>query len=81
MREAIVFEAKRSGYGIDQLLEGYSWDMPVTVGALREFLEDYDEDTLFILSHDKGYTYGSIDINECFDAREDEAGDWTVDRY
>lgn len=53
--KALVFEAPREGYGIDQIRR------PMTVGELKEFLDDFDDDVLFILSHDNGYTYGSID--------------------
>lgn len=70
MRKALVFEAERTGYGIDQI------GRPMTVGELREFLEDYDDDTLFILSHDNGYTYGSIRDDEASDWSEDEDGEW-----
>lgn len=55
MRQAIVFDARREGYGIDQIA-----DRAITVGELKELLEDWDDDTLFVLSHDNGYTYGSI---------------------
>lgn len=55
MRKAIVFEAPRSGYGIDQIADG-----AMTVGELKEILEGLDDNTLFVLSHDNGYTYGSI---------------------
>ena len=55
MREAIVFEASRNGYGIDQIA-----DRALTVGEVIEMLSEYDPDTLFVLSHDNGYTYGSI---------------------
>jgi len=55
MKKALVFEAPREGYGIDQI------DSPMTVGELIDFLSDFDPDTLFVLSHDNGYTYGSID--------------------
>lgn len=58
MKEALVFEASREGYSIDQL-RGV-----MTVGRLREILRNYDEDTLIVLSHDNGYTYGSIDEDE-----------------
>jgi hypothetical protein len=58
-RYALVFEAKREGYGIDQIA-----DCAMTVGELKRILEDYDDDTLFVLSHDQGYTYGSIH-DEC----------------
>lgn len=54
MKKALVFEARREGYGIDQI------ENPVTVEELRRFLEDFDGDELIILSHDNGYTYGTI---------------------
>lgn len=57
MRKAIVFNARRDGYAIEQIA-----DEAVTVGELIEFLSEFDSDTLFVLSHDNGYTYGSIDI-------------------
>lgn len=52
-RTAIVFDAAREGYGIDQVRN------PMTVKELREILEDCEDDDLVILSHDRGYTYGS----------------------
>lgn len=54
MKEALVFEASRDGYSIDQIRR------PMTVGELKNILDNYDDDTLFVLSHDHGYTYGSI---------------------
>lgn len=54
MKKALVFEASRDGYGIDQLRN------PVTVGELREMLADFPDDMLIICSHDNGYTYGSL---------------------
>lgn len=56
MKKALVFEASRDGYGIDQVRS------PVTVGELKVLLEDIDDDMLFILSHDNGYTYGSLSL-------------------
>lgn len=44
----------------------------MTVGELIRYLEDYNEDTPIILSHDNGYTYG--EINQ-YDIREDEYDD------
>ena len=69
-RKAVVFEATREGYAIDQLYR------PMTVGELIGMLEEYDDDTLFILSHDNRYTYGSVSswIDE---AEEDEDGRWS----
>ena len=56
MKTALVFEASREGYAIDQIRK------PVTVGALKELLADLDDDMLFVLSHDNGYTYGSLSL-------------------
>lgn len=59
MKKALVFEAPRTGYGIDQVERS-----AVTVGDLIRFLQDFDEDDPVILSHDRGYTYGSINLYE-----------------
>lgn len=56
MTRVLVFEAEREGYTLRQV------GSPMTVGQLKEFLEDYNDDTLFMLSHDRGYTYGSISL-------------------
>ena len=69
MRKAIVFEAPRTGYGIDQIA-----DDAMTVGELKEILEGLDDDTLFVLSHDNGYTYGSIKERQSGMSYEDEDG-------
>lgn len=66
-RQAIVFEAERRGYSIDQIA-----DRAMTVGELINWLADFNEDTLFILSHDNGYTYGSISSSMMSEWREDE---------
>lgn len=68
-RQALVFEAERTGYSIDQIRR------PMTAGELRRLLEDYDDDTLIILSHDRGYTYGSLDRRPSFMVETD--GEWT----
>lgn len=76
MKKAIVFEAPREGYGIDQLRN------PMTVGELKELLEDYEDDMLVILSHDRGYTYGSLGWgynHECSYFVEREDGEWEKD--
>lgn len=57
-RKALVIEVSRDGYGINQIA-----DKAVTVGELRQRLSTLDEDTLIILSHDSGYTYGNIDLD------------------
>lgn len=69
MKRAVVFEAERRGYSIDQIANG-----AITVGRLMSILEDYDEDDLFILSHDNGYTYGSL--SEQAEWEEVEDGEW-----
>lgn len=71
MREAVVFEASRSGYAIDQIA-----DRAMTVGELIEILSDYDEDELFVLSHDNGYTYGSVSRWDYYEVKENEDGEW-----
>lgn len=71
MKNAVVFEASRTGYAIDQVL-----DRAMTVGELIDLLSDYDEDTLFILSHDNGYTFGSISMAEYYEAFDIDCGDW-----
>lgn len=75
MRNAIVFEARREGYGIDQIRR------PVTVGELKRLLDDFDDDDLFILSHDNGYTYGSIDTMTEQEWNETEDGEWIRAEY
>lgn len=71
MKRALVFEAPREGYGIDQI------DRPMTVGELIDFLSDFDPDTLFVLSHDNGYTYGSVDARtQVTTFEETEDGEW-----
>ena len=75
MRRAVVFESPRDGYTIDQVANG-----AMTVGELREILDDYDDETLVILSHNLGYTYGSINQQEYLDLSETEDG-WDEDEW
>ena len=54
-------EANREGYA------PYQIERTMTVGELREYLEEYDDEMPVYLSHDRGYTYGGItgsDISE-----------------
>lgn len=70
MKSAIVFEAERTTYSIGQLeAEG-----PMTVAELRDILEEYDDDTLVVLSHDRGYTYGSLTYPDYYEKNKD--GEW-----
>lgn len=63
MKKAIVFDVAREAYAIGQVRR------PMTVGDLKDLLEDYEDDTVIILSHDNGYTYGTL--RDC-DSYEDE---------
>ena len=69
---ALVFQAERTGYSIDQV------EHPLTVGELKELLEGYDDDAIVILSHDNGYTFGSLS-DSCDEYTELEDGDWELD--
>jgi hypothetical protein len=73
--KALVFGAGREGYGIDQV------NNPMTVGELKEMLEYLDDDTAIILSHDNGYTYGSL--SRWAELRESEDGEEfeVIDEY
>lgn len=68
-KSVLVFEADRTGYAIDQIRN------PMTVGELKALLEDCDDDTLIILSHDRGYTYGSLNGSDYTFLEEFEAED------
>lgn len=74
-RTAVVFEASRDGYTIGQVA-----DDAMTVGQLRAILSQYDDDELFILSHDQGYTYGSVNDYEIehYEETDPDEGEWEV---
>lgn len=57
-------EAARECYSAKDALEGWNCRETMTVGDLRRFLEDYDDDTKIIFSHDGGYTFGSLTEND-----------------
>lgn len=63
--DKIIINARRSGYSTKQC--GHT----LTVGELKELLENYDEETPIFLSHDNGYTYGSIREDD-IDIQEDD---------
>lgn len=52
--EKLIITARRNGYSTRQC------GRTLTVGELKELLENYDEETPIFLSHDNGYTYGSV---------------------
>ena len=69
-KEYVVIEAYREGYSPNQLRG------TMTVGELRDYLDVYASDTPVILSHDNGYTYGSVSERyisaDWFDTEEEE---------
>lgn len=67
--EKLIINTLREGYGIDQVRR------TMTVGELKEFLEDWDEDTEIYLAFDNGYTYGGIT-----EYRIISESDWPEDR-
>ena len=75
MKNALVFGVMREGYGIDQVHN------PLTVGDLRCLLEDLDDDITIILSHDNGYTYGSLPSVAELREQSNDDGWTTVEEY
>lgn len=71
MKQALVFEASRTGYGINQIQNA------VTVGQLRKMLEGLEDDMMVILSHDNGYTYGTLSRKASI--REEQEGEYGVE--
>jgi len=66
MPTTLFIEGRRDGYGIDQIYR------TMTVGELKRFLEDYDDDTKIYLRNDNGYTYGSITERSISEEEPDE---------
>ncbi len=53
--EYVEIGARRDAYSVEDII-----NRTLTVGELIEILEDFDESTPVVLSHDGGYTYGAI---------------------
>lgn len=69
MSAYIKIDASRDTYSAADAVE-----QTMTAGELIRILEDYDEDTPVILSHDNGYTYGYLTnrrIDWCEDTEEE----------
>ena len=66
----LIIAAVRESYGPEDV-------RTMTVGELREALEEFDDDARVILSHDSGYTYGGIryGLMEEEDDEEEEEDD------
>lgn len=52
--EYLSIDGRREAYSPDQI------DITMTVRELKDYLDEYDEDTPVIINNDSGYTYGSI---------------------
>ena len=69
MKENLILNTKREGYGTDQC------GTTLTVGELIELLQDYDEDMKVYFGNDyRGsywYTYGSITEDDFYLEAED----------
>ena len=50
----LFIEGRRDAYGTDQIRK------TMTVGELKNWLEEYDDEMPVMLRNDGGYTYGSI---------------------
>jgi len=66
--KALIIDAVRETYGKENV-------RTMTVGELMNYLEQFDEDRLVILSHDGGYTYGGIREEHFANPYEDGDGD------
>ena len=53
-KRAIFIDGRRDAYSPAQC------DYTMTVGELKEMLEQFNDDDKIFLSNDNGYTYGSI---------------------
>ena len=67
---AVIINANREGYGIDQI------SRTMTVGDLIELLSQYDEETPVYIGNDQKdygwYTYGSINEWDVCEKGEEE---------
>ena len=57
----VFINGNRDGYSIKQCGD------TLTVGELKELLEDFNDDTPIYLNNDNGYTYGSIGYADIYD--------------
>jgi hypothetical protein len=68
----LIINAKRNGYSPEQC------GKTMTVGELIRELECFDSEAPIYLSHDNGYTYGSITVHD-MEEREEETEDEDFD--
>ena len=63
----VILSVKREAYGV------YDIKKTMTVGELIDFLqENFEEESPIYISHDNGYTYGSVSSNSFDEIEEDE---------
>lgn len=62
----LIINANRNGYSPDQC------GRTMTVAEMMSYLEQFDDDVPVYLSHDNGYTYGSITEGDFEDMDGDE---------
>ena len=67
-KTVLTIDGRRTGYTINQVLR---YENTLTVGELRNFLEDFSDDTPVLINNDNGYTYGEI----TYDSFKDEVTD------
>ena len=63
---ALFLNTNRNGYSPAQC------GSTMTVGELKELLDDYNDDTAIFFKNDEGYTYGSLDVSDIEDDYYDE---------
>lgn len=59
-KRVLTIDGRRTGYSAEQILEHTN---TMTVGQLKEQLEEYDDDMPVMLKNDNGYTYGEIEYS------------------
>lgn len=62
--DVLFINGKRNGYAVEQC------GRTLTVKELIEELQCYDENLPVYLNNDGGYTYGSINENDIYDAEK-----------
>ena len=66
MKNVLFFETEAHAYAPEDCTN------TMTVGELREFLDQYNDDTLIMFSNDHGYTYGRLYESEIREGRVSE---------
>lgn len=66
MKRMAVFDTKKEGYWVDQLQH------LMTVKELKKILDDLRDEDMIVISHDNGYTFGSIKFNGVWEEHKGE---------